>query len=189
MNPKLIQALEIIHQQFTAENLHWAIGGSLLLNTHQLHDTVLDIDLIVTIKDVQRAQQLLAKLGHQKPLEPTREPFRTVFYRQYFLKDIPVDLMAGLSLQHEAGTFQYPFHENTPIQHRYYHGNTYPFGLLEDWYILYQLLGRVEKVHLIENHFKKWGLTHPRQLRLLLKENIPPTIKTRVNNLLEFTNA
>ncbi|MRH41747.1 hypothetical protein GH741_03550 [Aquibacillus halophilus] len=168
-------------------NCTWAIGGSLLLFQHGITNIVNDLDIIVKDDDVKTVVNILCKLGKERKVEPLN-PFHTTYYYEFVIKDLFMDVMSEFKIKHDEGVYVLPFAEHS-VKSYMVDGNQTPFCLLEDWYILYQLIpGREEKVQKVENHFRKVGIENPAILKQALKSNLPKNVKTRIQKLLTYVS-
>ena len=167
----IVKALQQAHIRF-------GIGGSLLLAHHGLPVTPRDIDLVVALEDVERAVQVLSKMGTVVEQFET-SLYATQVFQEFIIKGIDLDLMSGLQIRHDEGIFVYPFAEQTINE------TGLPFMALVDWYVIYQLIpGREQKVSMIEHCLADQEVDRER-LEQLRRLNLPQTVKKRINQWLE----
>lgn len=189
MNPQLHETLLLINQHFTAAKINWAIGGSLLLKAYGLVEISNDIDLIVAVEDIEKADSILSFQAIKKETQPNKSIFETSAFYQYERLGINIDVMGDFAIRHAEGVFVFPFNQDTPTNPLSCQADLFPYNFLEDWYVLYQLLKRDQKVQLLEHHFKKQGLEQPCLLQSYLTTNLPVSIKDRIKMILEFSNS
>lgn len=104
----MLNTLSYIGRKLNESNILWAVGGSILLNQFGLTDKPNDIDILVGIEDIGRADEFLKSIGHRKKCENTGV-FSTKYLYQYIINGIDVDVMAGLAINYSEGVFEYIF--------------------------------------------------------------------------------
>ncbi|WP_323679506.1 hypothetical protein [Exiguobacterium indicum] len=174
----LEQVLEKVVACLQHEQIHFGIGGSLLLHHHGLPVTPRDIDLVVALADAERAVLLLSEMGTVVEQDET-SLYETEVFQEFMIEGIDLDLMSGLQIRHDKGVFVYPFAEQS------IDSAGLPFMALVDWYVIYQLIpGREQKVVMIEDVFTKQEVDRKRleQLRSLV---LPQAVKKRINQWLK----
>jgi len=174
----LQETLAYIVKALQREQIHFGIGGSLLLAHHGLSVTPRDIDLVVALEDAERAVQVLSEMGTVVEQDET-SLYATQVFQEFIIKGIDVDLMSGLQIRHDEGIFVYPFAEQTINE------TGLPFMSLVDWYVIYQLIpGREQKVAMIEHCLADQEVDRER-LEQLRRLNLPQAVKKRINQWLE----
>ena len=176
----MLFALHLIAQQFNKEKITWALGGSNVLKKYGMVNEVNDIDIFVTEKDVQKAEQILSNLGTKLPVE-VDALYQTTFYSSYEIRDIKVDLMCDFKIVYKNQVYTYLFDklsitdtDDIAKVHIYYTS-------IEDWYVLYRLMGRgdEEKVLNLEKHFMLHGINNTKQLIRTL-ETVPKELHKKI---------
>lgn len=186
MRNTLPHTLASIANPLNEDNISWGVGASLLLNQYGLADSPADIDIITDIKDIEKANNILSRIGTVKQKEEKPGIYSTDFFSEYSINSIDIDIMAGLKINLIDSVYEYKFDKDS-IPHHYLVEDVFvPFMTLEDWYILYQLIpNRETKVKLIENYFKKNGIEFPDLLQKSLKNpSLPQPVIERANKLL-----
>jgi len=135
----------------TLNNYHiiWGIGGSCLLQLYNLYDDPNDLDLWVQPSDMPQVKEIFCGFEELKSNLPLPEEYR--FKIKYF--DLEVDFIACFMTKPNQHRFEYKIEPNN-IKLIDYEGFKIPCTYLEDWYIIYRLLGRNEKADLIQNVFE-----------------------------------
>jgi len=173
----LQEALAYIVKALQQEQIRFGIGGSLLLAHHGLSVTPRDIDLVVALEDVERAVQVLSEMGTVVEQDET-SLYATQVFQEFIIHDIDLDLMSGLRIRHDEGTFVYPFAEQTINE------TGLPFMALVDWYVIYQLIpGREQKVVMIEHCLADQEVDRER-LEQLRRLNLPQDVSNRIDQWL-----
>lgn len=184
----IFDTLSYIATELNAQGVLWGIGASIVLYHYGLVDSPNDIDILVDIKDIQKADTILDNLGVKKTSEKT-EAYSTRYFYEYVVNTIDVDVMAGFMVNHSNGEYRYSFDHKSITNIIKINGVEVPLTSLEDWYVIYQLIpGRENKVKLIENYLLENGLENPNLLNRALSKKLPIEVKARIQNLLNSHN-
>lgn len=180
----MLDTLSVIGEEINKTEISWGVGGSLLLNFHELLDKPNDIDILVDEQSVDQLNKGLSKIARTNEAIH-HEPYKTVYFSKYSIDNIDIDIMGGFAIQHDEGVYKLSFNEGSVVAHKNINGVEIPLCSLEDWYILYWLIpGKQEKAILIENHFRNVGVKYPIILEEALKQSLPFKVKERVKRLL-----
>lgn len=184
-NSELFDVLSKIGKKFNEEDILWAVGASIVLNSYGLISSPNDIDILVNEDDIDEADRILKEMGKKKSSDKTNT-YSTKYFYEYVIDDIDVDVMADFCINHKRGTFEYPF-DNESISNWIKINNVdIPLTSLEDWYVIYQLIpGRDKKVKIIEDYLLQNGVSNYGLLERALKENLPREVRDNVNSILE----
>ena len=181
----MLNILSLIGERLNRANILWAVGGSVLLSQYGLEDKPHDIDILVDVSGVKKADDILAAIGQRKQGEAS-ELFATKHFSQYIIDGIDVDVMAGLAIRHSAGVYEYIFDRDSVTSIINMDGVGIPFTSLEDWYVIYQLIpGRGERASVIQVYLLTNGLRHPNLLQRALEGNVPKSVKDNIQLMLE----
>ncbi len=168
---------------FNESKIIYGIGASVMLYYEGLDTSPNDIDIIVDKKDIKRAQRTMAALGLSKEMPP-KEPFLTEYFYRYEVNGIEIDMFSRFMIKHSRGVYEYLFSKDS-VTNKMIKEVNIPLTLIEDWYILYQLIPQKEsKVKLIEEYFKDKGIERGEILSNSLNKNLPDHIKIRIKDLL-----
>lgn len=173
-------ALQKIARELNQGGITWGIGGSLLLYINGLSDQFEDIDLIVQDKDALAAQRLLIKHGPMQPKNPD-ERFRTRGFFEFIIDEVDIDLMSVLAIMNGEEETVIPFTEDDIERLEPFGVEQLPLMYLEDWYVIYLLIGRETKINLLEEHFKQ-GKVNQARIQHLLQEKLPDSVRERLTN-------
>jgi len=180
----LFQTLSYIGEKLNKENILWGVGASILLNHYNLVNNPKDIDILVALEDIHKADEILKFLGHKKVRE-LNDSYSTEYFNEYIINGIDIDVMSGLTLNHEEGKYTQIFDKASIVDELDVDDVKIPLTSLEDWYIIYQLIpGRDYKVTLIENYLLQNGVKNPMLLQRALKCALPLMVKYRSEKLL-----
>lgn len=176
----MLFVLLLIAQKFNSEEIMWALGGSNVLKKYDLVDSVNDIDIFVSQKDIERANQILSSVGTKIPFVPNPNYLTTYFY-SYKIKKFKVDLMCDFKIKFGDKVYTYLFDQSSITDSDDIAKEKIYYTSLEDWYVLYRLMGRNDddKVKNLEKHFELHGIKHPKLLQRTL-ENVPRELKLKI---------
>jgi len=182
----MFERLSQIGKKLNENQILWAVGASILLVQHGLVDAPNDIDIFVSLQDIDKADLILQSMGQKKAREKT-DDYKTQYFYEYRIQSVDVDVMAGLAIRHDSGVFEYIFDQQSITQTFVINDVEIPFTSLEDWYVLYQLIpGREGKVKLIEDYLAARGIQHPDLLEKALTGNLPKSIRGRILRLMSL---
>lgn len=182
----LLDTLSYIGSKLNEENIAWAVGASILLNHYGLVDKPNDIDIMVHIKDIEKADKVLTSLGKRKIQEKV-STYDTEYFYEYVVNGIDVDVMAGMIINHEEGAYEYKFDSEAIADKKIINAIEIPLTSLEDWYVLYQVIPNREiKVKLIEEYLLQNKTKNPELLIRALEGNLPNKVRNRI---IQFMNS
>lgn len=180
----MFNTLSYIGKKLNEEGIVWGVGASILLNHYGLIDKPNDIDILVDLKDSEKADKVLKSIGEKVVWEKT-DTYSTKYFYEYTVNGFDVDVMAGLSINYDSGAFKYIFDQSSISEIKIINGVGIPLTSLEDWYVLYQLIpNRGIKVGMIENYLLSNGIRKPNLLKRTLKGNIPNEVRNNIQRLL-----
>jgi hypothetical protein len=183
---KMFNTLSYIGRKLNEAGVVWAVGASLLLNHYGLVDKPNDIDILVDIKDIEKADEVLKNLGQKKQWEKA-DSYSTRYFYEYIIDGFDVDVMSGLRISHNNGVFEYTFDQSSLSEFKKINEIDIPLASLEDWYVIYQLIpNREAKVKLIENYLLSNGIKRLVLLERALEGDLPIEIKHRIEKLLNL---
>ncbi|MBC8060573.1 MAG: hypothetical protein H7Y18_07895 [Clostridiaceae bacterium] len=184
----MIDTLSYIGKKLNEREVVWGVGASMLLNHYGLINRPNDIDILVDLKDIEEADEILKSMGEKKKWEK-KDTYSTKYFYEYVINGVDVDVMAGLCINHNNGMYRYIFDNSSIIEVATIKGVNIQFSALEDWYVLYQLIpNRENKVRLLENYFNLYGIKNLDLLVSALNENLPEEVKTNIKRLLNKIN-
>ena len=180
----MFKTLSKVAKELNEAKIQWAVGASIMLNQFGLVDKPNDIDLLISVKDIKRADEILKELGIKKEYKNT-DTYTTKFFYEYVIDGVDIDVMAGLAIRHEAGVFEYVFDELAISDKRIIENEEVAFTSLEDWFVLYQLIPKREyKVQLIKEYLLERGIENSELLKRSLEGELPVRVKVEIRELL-----
>lgn len=182
---KLFDTLSYIGEKLNEQRVIWGIGASILLNHYGLIDKPNDIDILVGLKDIEKADTILKSMGQKKTQDNT-DTYSTKYFYEYVINGFDVDVMAGLSINHSNGVFKYIFDHSSISGVKKVNGVDIPLASLEDWYVIYQLIpNREKKVEMIEGYLLSNGIKKPTLLEQALIGELPKEVRHKIEKMLK----
>lgn len=178
---KKLELLQRIAKELNREKIEWGLGGSLLLFVRGIVDQFGDIDLIVKESDVLRVNRLLNKMGILVPKE--EDPiYHSKGFFQFDIDGVIVQVMSNLTVKYDDKLYTVPFDEHSIDKWEPFGQEKLPLMYLEDWYVIYQLIRRTEKIERLREHFGKVSFSKSRQMTLL-DWNMPADIRDNIKTI------
>jgi len=174
-----------IAEAFSSSDILWGVGASVLLYEYKLIDNPSDIDIVVSVSDIEKADFILSSLGEKLP-EVKSEVYSTEYFYEYIIDEIEVDIIAGFRINLPDSVFKYSFDSASVPHHFKIRSTPIPFSTLEEWFVLYQLMsGREHKVSLIESYFKHNGIKYPSLLQRMAENvTLPIVAKEKLQKII-----
>lgn len=184
---KVKSVLKQIAHEFERNEIVWGVGGSLLLKKYSLVELTNDIDIVISANDIDRAVEVLDRLGNRvKP--QIKEEYETEYFFQYNVNGISIDVIARFKIKHLLGRYEMIFDEKSVTDFDIVDGVRIPYASLEDWLIAYMLMiNRDYKVNLIWNYFITKGIYHSDLIERAMKQPLPAQVEEKLNELLLYT--
>lgn len=120
----------------------YRIGGSQLLKHHGIVEVTNDIDVFVEPDQFEKMDRVLSRIGEKKPSDP-HDAYVTTYFGEYVFEGTDVDVMSSFRMKCTDGIYTHPFIE--------------PDGQwmhLEEWVVLYTVIGREDKLASLVHYFK-----------------------------------
>lgn len=179
--PKIIDFLKLLDEQ----QINYAVGGSFLLMLHDITDDFYDVDILLDIRDYHKAFSIFRKCPNRiipktNPLYQTHTLVKVDYHHVQF------DLIFDFKISKEQFDYHFPMIQSNGLELITYHGFDFNASLLEEWYLIYQLIERDEKVKLLERHFKKNMKESSDYMKQILSlRNLPVGIKLHMQHYLK----
>lgn len=151
---KQLAALSKLARALNRENVLWALGGSMLLYCSGIPTEVHDLDLFIAERDVPAAERALLRLGVKKPEEPNTG-FCSRYFGEFVIDGVEVDVIAGFAIVTQEGVRRFPLLESEVSCRMGMGGEEIPLHSLRAWRMYYALMGRTEKVCLLDDFFNQ----------------------------------
>ena len=147
---KKIELLKKIAHCFNEAHVVWALGASMLLYFKGITTGFHDIDLMIANEDVECVREILSKMGEIQPPNPNPK-YRTKTFMEFMINSIDVDVMAGFSIISDGKLFDCSLREEQIVEKMSLGTEVIPLQSPLLWCEYYRLMGRTEKVKMIEN--------------------------------------
>lgn len=163
-------------RRLNSNQIHWSLGGSLMLKLRGIPMDVHDIDILVHAADFDLCCELLSQSSTELNVYES-DVFKTKLYRKFKWNETEIDCMGGMSVQLPSMLFEYQFdHKDVDIIQD---EHTIPLSYMEDWYLLYLLMpNRVSKLKCLESYFNQHSVNQERIHKLLSFHLPEQTIQT-----------
>lgn len=182
----MFNTLSYIGKRLNEADITWGVGGSILLNKFGFIDKLNDIDIFISIDDIEKADEILKSIGEKKKWK-NDSTYSTKYFYEYIVNEVDVDVMSGLAINHSNGTFSYTFDKNSISDFKVINGVNIPFTSLEDWYVIYQLIpNRKVKVEMIEKYILSKGIRQSFLLERSLQGSLPTAVRRKVQEILNL---
>ena len=151
---KKIELLKEIAKRFNKSNITWALGASMLLYFKGITTTFHDIDLMISNDDVEVVREILSQMGELQPPNPNSK-YQTKTFMEFVINSIDVDVMAGFSILNEGQVYDCSLDKEQIVEWLTLEDTKIPLQSPLLWCEYYRLMGRKEKVDMIEKAFEK----------------------------------
>jgi hypothetical protein len=149
-----LHLLASLAHDLNAQGITWSLGASCFLYLKGIAPTFHDLDFMVAYPDVEKAEAVFAHRGVKQPDHYDYSKFGTKVFAEYEVAGVDVDLMADFSIIKDGKEYKFPLEETSIVERYSLEGETIPFESLEIWRERYALMGRSEKVRMIESYLK-----------------------------------
>lgn len=171
--------LKRIATYFDNNHISYGLGGSGVLVAYDILEEMHDIDIVVTLEDIQRAKEILDDIGVLKQSGKNCIVMQEHCY-VYEIDGVEVELMANIHIRHDEGLYELPFSRMRVTYRMCIDDLMIPVMSLEDWFVIYNLIGRMDRVNQIEEWFLENGITHGSYLIKAIQANIPRQLKVDI---------
>ncbi|MCS5421229.1 MULTISPECIES: hypothetical protein [Psychrilyobacter] len=155
MNNQLEFILKKIAKLLNDQNINWAVGASIMLNYYGIIQGPRDIDILIDLKDLNKLDNVLSKIGEKKERLPNKI-YKTRYFYEYVIDGIEIDVMGGLCICFNGKDHPFDFTRDSIGDFMEIDNIKIPLAKLSDWYKIYKLLpDREDKVTLIKEYMEK----------------------------------
>jgi len=155
MNDK-IKLLIKIARIYNENNITWNLGAACMLYLRGIVKKFDDIDLMVSLKDVNKVEEIMSKYC-KKSIEETTSQYKTKVFLEYIIDDIDVDVMAGFTIVKNGKDYYFPLEPSENSDFIVLDNTEIYLEKVEKWLEYYKLMGRRDKISIIENHIVRQG--------------------------------
>lgn len=146
---KKLDVLSRIAAKLNAAKLTWAVGASLLLYFKGIADNFNDIDLMLAAEDAETAKNLLLGMGMLLPPKPN-EKYKTPHFYEFVIDGVEVDVMGGFIIVKDGRDYDCSLTRDMIVERIAVNGQSIPLQAVSAWRRYYKLMGREQKVAMID---------------------------------------
>jgi len=146
-----LKVLKKIAVAFEEKQILWAVGASALLYFKGMVPDFGDIDIVTTEEEIPKIIAALKGIGLLKPENPANKHKARV-YLEYLIDSILVDIMAELIFHKDNREHRFSLKEEKMTDSIMLEGTRIPLQSVQEWRMYYSLMGRTEKVRLIDKN-------------------------------------
>lgn len=117
-------------------------GGSTLLKHHGLIETTNDLDVFVEPDQFERLDQVLSRVGVKVETKPHAD-YMTTYFSEYVFEGGDIDVTASFRMKCTDGIYTHPYIEPVGSWMR-----------LEEWVVLYTVIGREDRLNRLADYFE-----------------------------------
>jgi hypothetical protein len=177
------KTLQQVFTQLNEAQLMYAIGGSMMLKLRLFDVAPNDYDIMVSEADYHDVVAIFQRVAKQES-KPSSFSFKTKYFTSFILEDITIDIMADFAYEHSEGIYHAIFDSESITDWILMEELQIPIMSLEEWYVLYNVMHRYEKIELIETYWKLNNLMNPQLLNRQLGQNLPFSIVCKIDKYL-----
>lgn len=184
MNKQIIEWFKSLNQR----QIRYGLGGSWMLKEYGLPTEPKDIDLFIHSDDINKCLDLIEPYQIHQVNVPD-SPFKTTFFATLQIESMSIDIMGGFAYLHDQGLYKAIFDDHSIVSEVIVDDVHIPLMSLEEWYVLYIVMGRQKKCELIEHHWFINGINHPRLLQRQLTCSLDHHSRSRLISYLDKNNT
>ncbi len=144
-----LSVLAMIAKELNERHIVWAVGASMLLYFKNKVPDFHDIDIMVSENDVEAVKDILLRYGSLQPPNPNAR-YKTKCFLEFSIDGVDIDVIAGFVIVNDNREYYFPL-QAQDIQDYVMLGDTeIPLQSLSEWRKYYLLMGRMEKVKIID---------------------------------------
>lgn len=178
-------SLKTLIEILNSNSIVWGVGGSYLLQLYDLYSEPNDLDLWVQPSDMPRIRKIFC--DYHEIITHICLPKELHFKMLY--QSTEVDFVACFITKPNQHRFEFQIKPSNIRTIQLGENLTIPCTFLEDWYIIYRLLGRNDKAELIWSFFSKKKIEIDRmaleQAITSQKNNLPKYLRRDIPKLVE----
>ena len=147
---KKIELLKKIAQRFNTANITWTLGASMLLYFKGITSAFHDIDLMISNEDVESVRKILSEMGELQSPNPNPK-YKTKAFMEFIINSMDVDVMAGFAILNNGKIYDCSLTKEQIVEWLTLEDAKIPLQSPLLWRRYYELMGRKEKVEMIDH--------------------------------------
>jgi len=148
-----LEVLKYIADKFNKANIRYCFGASIILYFKGIVDKFNDIDILFVDEDYNLVKETLSDLGELKQYRKS-EQFKSEYFLEAVIDEVEVDAFANFNIIYNNQENCFPL-DISKIEYFDLDGIKIPLDSLDNWHNYYHLMGRDNKVALIDDYNKK----------------------------------
>ena len=149
-----LSVLKKIAYLFNEASITYAVGASCLLYFKGITNHFNDLDIVVLEEDIFKAKEILVTLGTLNPPK-SNEGYKTRHFLEFVVEEVDVDIMAGFVIVNRGKDYDCSLKKEQIKEYSYIDEVCIPLHDVKLWREYYNLMGRENKVAIIDNHLSK----------------------------------
>ena len=146
-----ISLLKRIAHRLNEAQVEWCLGASMMLYFKEIVSEFHDIDLMISVDDVEVVESILSEMGTLCPSDQVPSPmYQTKCFMEYVIDAIDVDVMAGFAIVREGEVYDCSLCKEQITDQLMLEDEVIPMQSPRLWCTYYRLMGRNAKADLIE---------------------------------------
>ena len=146
-----ISLLKRIAHRLNEAQVEWCLGASMMLYFKEIVSEFHDIDLMISVDDVEVVESILSEMGTLCPSDQVPNPmYQTKCFMEYVIDAIDVDVMAGFAIVREGEVYDCSLCKEQITDQLMLEDEVIPMQSPRLWCTYYRLMGRNAKADLIE---------------------------------------
>lgn len=146
-----LHVLGRIAAELNEAGVTWDIGASCALYLRGIAPVFHDIDITISAEEAPRVKAVLDAMG-TRCLSDADPQYHTRVFLEYQVDGVDIDVMAGMVIVREGKEYDCSLVKEDITDHVQVDGQDIPLHSLEKWKEYYRLMGRDEKVRMIETY-------------------------------------
>ena len=156
-----IRLLKRIAHRLNEVQVEWCLGVSMMLYFKGIVSEFHDIDLMISVDDVEVVELILSEMGTLCPSDHEPNPmYQTKCFMEYVIDAIDVDVMSGFAIVREGEVYDCSLCTDQITDQLMLDGEVIPMQSPRLWCRYYRLMGRSAKADMIEKALKMAGEDH-----------------------------
>ena len=146
-----ISLLKRIAHRLNEAQVEWCLGASMMLYFKEIVSEFHDIDLMISVDDVEVVESILSEMGTLCPSDQVPNPmYQTKCFMEYVIDAIDVDVMAGFAIVREGEVYDCSLCTDQITDQLMLEDEVIPMQSPRLWCTYYRLMGRNAKADMIE---------------------------------------
>ena len=146
-----ISLLKRIAHRLNEAQVEWCLGASMMLYFKEIVSEFHDIDLMISVDDVEVVESILSEMGTLCPSDQVPNPmYQTKCFMEYVIDAIDVDVMAGFAIVREGEVYDCSLCKEQITDQLMLEDEVIPMQSPRLWCTYYRLMGRNAKADMIE---------------------------------------